>query len=152
MIIFFGSFPVIMIVIIFLALLNAGARAVIDLLPILFYVFLAKNFLLDIGIAAIKNRCKFILVVIFLLFDTIRVLFFFYMLHLEALEYSGIVGIIDFCLLLIIGGIIFLAGEIISLGHAFREASQQDGWVVVIGDISCIIMLAGIYMLFYFPR
>ncbi len=152
MIIFFGSFPVIMIVIIFLAFLNAGARAVIDLLPVLFCVFLAKNFMLDIGIAAIKHRRKFFLVVIFLLFDTFRDFLFFNMLHLEALDYSGMSGLIEFFLLLVIGSIFFLIGELASIAHAFREFTQRDDLkLIMCGDIFSNIMLVGIYMLFSFP-
>lgn len=151
MIVVFGSFPIIFLAFIILAVLGVGHQAgltIIKALPYLFCAFIAKDLFIDVGISGIKNRRNLLCVVFSLLFDILRTILFFYMVHQEALDFSGLGGIIDFWLLIIIGGIIFLAGEFLSLGHTFQEQDWSNAFSIC-GDFSALMLLAGIYALFY---
>jgi len=61
MIVFFGEFEIILMIVLIIACIAMGVETIGKLLPIIFVVVLIKNLLQDIVFAMLKNRKNFYL-------------------------------------------------------------------------------------------
>lgn len=147
MIIFLGSTPILIIFIIVCAVIFGGVRVVAEILPALFIIVMVKNIIVDIGFGLIKNMKNFFLVILFLLLDSIRCCLTFYMLHLEASDFYGFLGIIDFALSLLIVGGLFVVGDFCALCQGTKGNELNGGCLV--GSICINLLLVGWYCLIY---
>lgn len=77
MIIFFGSFEIIVILLLIVACIAWGVETVGKLLPIIFAVALIKNLVQDIVFAIFKNRKNVFLSLLYLIIDFVRMALFF---------------------------------------------------------------------------
>ena len=78
MIIFFGSFEIIVILLLIVACIAWGVETVGKLLPIIFAVALIKNLVQDIVFAIFKNRKNVFLSLLYLIIDFVIMALFFY--------------------------------------------------------------------------
>ena len=77
MIVFFGEFEIILMIVLIIACIAMGVETIGKLLPIIFVVVLIKNLLQDIVFAMLKNRKNFFLSLLYLAIDLIRMALFF---------------------------------------------------------------------------
>ena len=66
MIVFFGEFEIILMIVLIIACIAMGVETIGKLLPIIFVVVLIKNLLQDIVFAMLKNRKNFFLSLLYL--------------------------------------------------------------------------------------
>ena len=144
--------PIVPVVFILIVLLYAGASAVADVLPFVFWALLIKNVIINWLIGFIKKRNSFFLTLIYFIFDTLRAWLFTQTLGIAS-DFGGgldlVLGLIGFIFLFFVTGGLFLISEFLSITHAFSVkdyAKSGPGKYPIIGDIIYLILLLAIYL------
>ena len=149
MIIFFGSFEIIVILLLIVACIAWGVETVGKLLPIIFAVALIKNLVQDIVFAIFKNRKNVFLSLLYLIIDFVRMALFFYTANFCVTRYAmggaayldGIFGLLVY---LLVGGLLFIVGELCSVQHGMKESVKTSEVILV--DFCILVLLFLIYL------
>lgn len=149
-IIFLGTFDIILIVFLFFALLVGAVDFINKIITFLFIIFVIKNIIQDVVIGYFKNHNKLISTLWYLIVDTLRIGMYFFVLKEYSIAYSNAGGLaffgamFNFILFFVLGGILYLMGEVISLSHSFKKdliAEFPKGFHIT-GDILSLVLLA----------
>ena len=151
MIVFFGEFEIILMIVLIIACIAMGVETIGKLLPIIFVVVLIKNLLQDIVFAMLKNRKNFFLSLLYLAIDLIRMALLFYTANLCVKGYSvgGLAyfdGILSMLIYLLVGGLTFVMAELYSVLHGMEDDTKVSK--VLLGDF-CFLILLFVYYLFW---
>lgn len=152
MCIFLGGFDILIILFMIFACITWGVETIGKLLPYLFVIFLAKNIVQDIVFGFWKNHKKLLSILFFLLIDLSRVLIFFYTANLCVKVYSlggmaYVDGIFGLLIYIIVGGFIFVLGEICSMLHGLE--TNVNYRVIFVVDICILILLVSFSAFIY---
>lgn len=154
MIIFIGGFEILAILLLIFACITKAAETIGSLLNVLFVLFFIKNIIQDVFFGFIKNHKGVGSILIFLLMDTVRMFLFFHTARICVNTYSMgglsyLDGMFGFIVYLIIGGGLFLFGELCSLLHGFEKDKELGIGKLLVGDISFILLLTLFGVLIY---
>lgn len=150
MIFLFSTFDIIVLLFIFITLLAGAINTLIKVISFLFVLFIIKDFIQDIIVGYFVQRNSLHLIIWYFSVDLIRAILFFYTLKHYSLSYSQAVGLsffgemFDFIIFILVGGGLYLSGEITSLLHGFnkKDLSGNSKIFYCIGDLLLLIILA----------
>lgn len=150
MIIFFGTFDVLLIFVLFFTLLTGAVDMLNNMITVLFVLFVIKNIVQDVIIGFFKNHNSILSTLWYLIVDTLRIGLYFYILQEYSMTYSKAGGlsffgaIFNFLIFFFLGGILYLVGEVTSLSHCFKKESLSNHptWFYKITDILTLGVLA----------
>ena len=151
-IIFWGGFEVLILLVILVAIIAGAAEFVANILGFLCILFCIKVFIQDIRYGAVKNHNSIFFTVGFLIVDFIRIITFFgtaYSCATAMLNSTGgryLDNVLGFVILIIVGGCIYLMGEINSMMHAFGDIDKK---LSLGADIAIIVLLVMFRSFFY---
>lgn len=145
-------------VLLFLVLVKGTADAAVGLITAMFWAFLIKNIVQDVILGFFKNCNTLGMTVWNLAVDMARIGLYFAVLNRYAVQYASSGGIVffgamfDFILYFVIGGVLFLGGEIWSILHVFRSKGEDRAtkrfligfgiaYLVVLGAFSLLCIL-----------
>ena len=123
MIIFLSSFEIILPFILLLTAIFGAANALVSMINVFIVLFIIKNFIQDIVIGFFKNHNSIITSIWYLIVDSIRMWLFFTLIKECGLNYANSGGLsmffdlIGFLGCFLIGGFIYVLGEMLSLAH-----------------------------------
>lgn len=149
MIFFFGTFDVLMILVLFFTLLTGAVDTLNNTIHIFFVLFIVKNIIQDIFFGFFKNRNSLLSTLWYLIVDTLRIGLYFCVLKEYSLAYSNAGGLatfgamFNFIAFFFLGGIIYLMGEVISLMHCDKGLMEDyPKWFYTAGDVLALGLLA----------
>ena len=147
---FIYSIPILPIIIIILALLNAGASWIRDVLPILLVLLILKNIYVDLFYSIYKKSHNPFAAILQFIFGFIRLAVFIPILNTFLTNSGGLLGLIDLILSLSfivpISSLLWLLGELSSLAYGISEKDESVG----IANISNIISIIGAVVIHLF--
>lgn len=149
------TFLIGIVVLMFLALVKGTVDAAIGLITVLFWAFVVKNIVQDVILGFLKNRNTLGMTIWHFAIDMARIWLYFTMVNRYAVQYASSGGIgffgamFNFILYFVIGGALFLAGEILSILHVFRTKAEdtQTKHFSIGADIACLAVLGGFSLL-----
>lgn len=150
MIVFFGTFDILLILVLFFTLLTGAVDALNNTITILFVLFVIKNIVQDVIIGFFKNRNSLLSTLWYLIVDTLRIGLYFCVLKECSLAYSDAGGLaffgamFNFLIFFFLGGILYLVGEVISLSHCFKKEwlANYPKWFYKLADVLALGVLA----------
>lgn len=116
------------ILLLFLGIIGVSAEIILDMLRIVCIIFLLKNVLQDFYFVFIKYKKKLSTVLAVFLTDCLRIVFFYRLIYYAALRVTKgmgmdlLGGIFSYILAVLIGGTLFIVGEINSIGLCTEES------------------------------
>ena len=153
MIIFFYSIPILPIVVAILAVLNAGASWVRDVLPILSCLLIFKNVYIDLYYSIRKMSHNLGSAILQFLFGFVRIAVFSPILSKFLKNSGGIFGILDILLSIIfvipIIAIFWLLGELSSLAYGLSKDNYSANTAIASNILSIICALAIFFFFFH---
>ena len=121
-----------------------------EVIPKLFWFFIIKNIIQDVIIGWIKNHENFLVVLGCLIIDIIRVIVFFYIFNQCFIAYQNAGGfsifveMLNVVIVFVVGGIYYLALELVScLSH--RKAGDIPKLIEV--NIETFVLIGMLYFL-----
>ena len=142
MIIFFYSIPILPIVVVILAVLNAGASWVRDVLPILSCLLIFKNVYIDLYYSIRKMSHNLGSAILQFLFGFVRIAVFSPILSKFLQNSGGIFGLLDMLLSIIfvipIIAIFWLLGELSSLAYGLSKDNYSANTAIASNILSII--------------
>ena len=148
---FIYSIPVLPIIILVLAILNAGASWLKDILPLLTGLLVLKNIYIDLFYSIRKGKHSPLTATLQFLFGIVRIAVFFPILNTFLTSTSGLLGLIDlilsFVFIVPFIGLFWLLGELSSLAYGISNQDESSGSAIISNIISIICALA-IYFFF----
>lgn len=135
MLIFFGSFELIAVLFIFIAMFAGGAAFIVNAIPVFLFLFAVKNLIQTVGIGYFKRKNPLPLTLAYLAIDMARMWLFFANLRKIGMTFMHATGLGYFAALFglilyfVLCGGIFGLGEIISSLHhgGNRDMSKKLG-------------------------
>lgn len=149
--IIFYSVPILPIIVLVLAVLNAGASWIKDVIPCLAGLLVLKNIYIDLFYSIYKSGHPPIMAILQFLFGIARVGVFLPILNTFLTGSGGLLGLIDVILsLLLIVPIIslfWLLGEMSSLAYGIGPQDESVGMAIG-GNILSILSILAVYYFF----
>ena len=146
MIIFIGGSELVVMFVLVFGCIVWGTETVGKMLPNLFIVFLVKNIVQDIIFGLLKNRKNILWMLLYISVDLARIMMFFYTANCYFERYSSRTGfgvLFDVMFYLIIGGLLFLLGEMLSLLHGMDTTDIDASYgMIFFVDIAILLFLA----------
>lgn len=144
-----------LVVLLFLVLVKGAVDVALSLITFLFWAFVVKNIVQDFILGFLKNHNTLGMTVWYFAIDMARIWLYFTMVNQYAAKYASSGGIgffgamFDFGIYFVVGGALFLAGEILSILHVFRTKAEdtQTKRFSIGADIACLAVLGGFSLL-----
>ena len=154
MLIFFGSFEIIAVLFVFIALLSGGASFIVNAVPVFLVLFMVKNLIQTVAIGHCKWKTPLSLTLAYLAIDTARMWIFFGNLRKIGLTFLNATGMRYFSALFglilyfILCGGLFGLGEIISSLHhsGNKDLSKKSGITI---DLFLLLLLGVVAFIGY---
>lgn len=135
-IIFFNLGLVMAFILLFsIVFINASTKFVLAILGVTCILFLIKNIVQDLYFALYKYKNNIIIVLVSLILDIIRILFFYKLIHHFAAGTVRATGLamfgwmLGYVISIVVGGIIFLAGE--ANGLLFGMGQEKESSILI---------------------
>ena len=146
------SIPIWPIILIILALFNAGASWIRDCLPILAGLIIIKNLYIDLYYSIRKSSHNPFAAILIFIFGIARVAIFFPILNVFLTNTGGVFGLIDLLLSLVfvvpIISFVWLLGELSSLAYGIGAPKYAFGTAIT-GNLLSIAFIFAIYFFFF---
>ena len=154
MLIFFGSFELIAILFVFIAILSGGASFIVNAIPVFLVLFTIKNLIQTVSIGYCKRKNSLFLTLTYLAIDTARMWLFFANLRRIGMTFMHATGLGYFSVLFglifyfVLCGGLFGLGEIISSIHHSGNSDMSKKFGIAL-DLFLLLLLGVVTFIGY---